>query len=110
MLVVINDCMSAVQDEDEGDDDDEDTRKDRERRDRIEASLREREKEVRKTREDQSKEWHVSREQHRKEETLGGFTAFLTDMVRQMVSCDILCASHMQMSIWDRKRFPPHLH
>ncbi|XP_062522945.1 transcription elongation regulator 1-like [Corticium candelabrum] len=62
--------------------DDETVKKDRERRDRIEASLREREKEVRKAREDQSKEWHVSREQHRKEETLGGFKAFLTDMVR----------------------------
>lgn len=70
-----------AQDGTEGDGDEE-SKKDRERRDRIETSLREREKEVRKAREDQSKEWHFSREQHRKEETLGRFKAFLTDMVR----------------------------
>jgi transcription elongation regulator 1 len=70
-----------AQDGTEGDGNEE-SKKDRERRDRIETSLREREKEVRKAREDQSKEWHFSREQHRKEETLGRFKAFLTDMVR----------------------------
>ena len=57
---------------------------DRERKEKMEASLRERQKEVERERENQAHRWGREREMHRKEETLERFKAFLIDMVRRM--------------------------
>jgi len=64
------------------DDSDDEGRKEREKQERIENSLREREKEVQKTLSTSLRERDKEREQHKKEEAQQHFKALLADMVR----------------------------
>ena len=62
-------------------DSDDEGRKEREKQERIENSLREREKEVQKTLSTSLRERDKEREQHKKEEAQQHFKALLADMV-----------------------------
>ena len=57
-------------------------RKERERQERIENSLREREKEVQRSLSSSLKDRDREREQHKKDEAIQHFKALLADMVR----------------------------
>lgn len=63
-------------------DTDEDERRDREKQERIQASLREREKEVERSLSSSLRERDKEREQHKKDEAIQHFKALLADMVR----------------------------
>ncbi len=58
----------------------------KERRERIEASLKEREREVQMSRSAHEKEWDRERDQLRKTEATQQFKALLVDIVRRMLS------------------------
>ena len=60
---------------------DEDDRREREKQERIEASLREREKEVQRSLSSSLRERDKEREQHKKDEAQQHFKALLADMV-----------------------------
>ena len=61
---------------------DEEERREKEKQERIQASLREREKEVQRTLSTSLRERDKGREQHKKEEAIQHFKALLADMVR----------------------------
>jgi len=63
-------------------DSDEDDRRDREKQERIQASIREREKEVERSLSSSLRERDKEREQHKKDEAVQHFKALLADMVR----------------------------
>ncbi|ELT91022.1 hypothetical protein CAPTEDRAFT_223762 [Capitella teleta] len=63
-------------------DSDDEERKEREKQERVEASLREREKEVQRSLSTSLRERDKEREQHKKEEAVQHFKALLADMVR----------------------------
>ncbi|CAI9726451.1 transcription elongation regulator 1-like [Octopus vulgaris] len=69
--------------EEESDDED---RKQREKQERVEASLREREKEVQRTLSNSLRERDKEREQHKKDEAIQHFKALLADLVRNSES------------------------
>ena len=62
-------------------DSDDEERRDREKKERIEASLREREKEVQRTLSSSLRERDKEREQHKRGEAVLHFKALLADMV-----------------------------
>uniref|UniRef100_T1IIS2 Transcription elongation regulator 1 n=1 Tax=Strigamia maritima TaxID=126957 RepID=T1IIS2_STRMM len=72
------DYLSKLQNES-----DEEMAKEREKQERIEASLREREKEVQRTLSTHLRERDKEREQHKRDEAVQHFSALLADLVRQ---------------------------
>ena len=69
-------------------DSDDEERKERQKRERIEASIKKREEEVQRTLSTSLRERDKEREQHKKDESIQHFKALLADLV-----CNIMCQS-----------------
>lgn len=78
-------------------DHDDDDRKDREKQERIEASLRKRQEEVHRSLSTSLRERDKEQQQHRKDEAIQVFNALLADLV----SCFLLSLS----KVWGGKEF-----
>lgn len=68
-------------------DSDEEDRKEKEKQERIEASLRERKEEVQRSLSTSLRERDKEREQHRKDEAIQHFNALLADLVSYLLLC-----------------------